>query len=1210
MSFRQIMRILTLSGICLILFVAANWLQAQEAPPRPLEFAIQVVESGPDSYYLPTDPLPETSPFTSVPQDLPVNWTKLIFETYRDNNWNIYSIRPDDTNLTQLVNHPATDGTPVFNRGTTAYLFVSNRDGNNEIYKAATDGSYTTRLTNNPASDLLPVWSPDNSLIAFQSTRSGNSDVYVMNADGSNVRRLTLTDSYDGAPSWSPDGSQIVFSSQRTGSYELWIMDADGSNPHRIPNTAPALYPSWSPLGDKIAFSHDQDNDGWLEIWTINIDGSSALMLQGGVYGFYQDSWLPTWSPNGEYLAYTVTRWILQQGQYYWVSSYIVLERSISGFEEALFADNRAWKTHWASTDAVPPGICTINAASQQRWPQISFSMAAEDAVPGVRSYDVQVRKAGSNWTELVTNSTSSATTYEGGIVGAADFRCRATDIAGNVRSWDDAPVVSTITDAAVPTSSVRPLPAVMQGTQATVQWQGQDVGTGIANYDVYVKDGDGDWTLWRNNVASTSAVFNGTVGHTYQFRSQATDDIGHTESWRPEADTAVTFYTTAITHTLTDNRGVPVANALITLSPTAVYSITTPGLFHGYLAGSGSYTAEWSGPGYGDLPATTQTTNTPFLAVLPPIDNVVSNGDFEQPDLAPWVTNNAGIQPTAEPHTGQQAVTLPGIGSAMSISQSLSLPVPAGIHLLTLSFLYQLPADGVLSAHVQTDTLFSSTTATTDWQHAWADLTDYAGQTITLTFSYTGISNPALLDDITIGSWRTPQITAVTPTFTQAGDTLTITGNNFIPPVTASLGNTSLDNVTWVNNTQLTTQIPDGLPRGRYSLVVQNDSGATAVADETILINNNAIFLPLIANNTSTSDSILKAAWPTLGQNAAHTGYQSGDPGASRYTQVWQVTLPYTAGNSQELEQIAIADGVLVASSDAYNSDAGLIALDAYTGQELWRYPSNISVYPPTIAKGNVFFQQQYYLSSLNLYSGEINWRKLFNGNPEDHLAPVVAGDKVYTVVDGGDIQANNAFTGGYLWQDFYAYHSTEKWTPAYAHGRLFGWKEGVFAVLDPDTGTTIWSIDVGWDWRQTMDTSPVIAINTAFVVDTLQLRAINLDTRQVQWQISGDYSKIIPAVVENEVFALREGELEVRRTSDGILLWGFAGDGNLINAPVVTDKYVYVASAVHTYILDRVTHEVVWQTEKGGWLSIADGYLYIAQPNKIITAYRAQEP
>ena len=59
--------------------------------------------------------------------------------------------------------------------------FYSNRDGNYEIYSIRPDGSDLKRLTFDPASDQTPAWSPDGTRIASSSLSDGNRDIYVVN---------------------------------------------------------------------------------------------------------------------------------------------------------------------------------------------------------------------------------------------------------------------------------------------------------------------------------------------------------------------------------------------------------------------------------------------------------------------------------------------------------------------------------------------------------------------------------------------------------------------------------------------------------------------------------------------------------------------------------------------------------------------------------------------------------------------------------------------------------------------------------------------------------------------------------------------------------------------------------------------------------------------------------------------------------------------
>ncbi|HUX77696.1 MAG TPA: fibronectin type III domain-containing protein [Anaerolineae bacterium] len=103
--------------------------------------------------------------------------------------------------------------------------------------------------------------------------------------------------------------------------------------------------------------------------------------------------------------------------------------------------------------------------------------------------------------------------------------------------------VVETETPNAPPTSTVHPLPEVTCLPTFTVTWEGQDNQAGVWRYDVQLRDGvDGEWVTWQDSVTATSAQFTGLHGHTYYFRSRATDRVGNREAWpkEPQAYTRV----------------------------------------------------------------------------------------------------------------------------------------------------------------------------------------------------------------------------------------------------------------------------------------------------------------------------------------------------------------------------------------------------------------------------------------------------------------------------------------------------------------------------------------------------------------------------------------------------------------------------------------------------------------------------------------------
>ena len=81
-------------------------------------------------------------------------------------------------------------------------VFDSKRDGNTDIYVMDTNGNNVKRLTTDPAYDRDPCWSPDGEKIVFVSNRDGNDEIYVMNADGTNQINITNNPAEDRDPAW------------------------------------------------------------------------------------------------------------------------------------------------------------------------------------------------------------------------------------------------------------------------------------------------------------------------------------------------------------------------------------------------------------------------------------------------------------------------------------------------------------------------------------------------------------------------------------------------------------------------------------------------------------------------------------------------------------------------------------------------------------------------------------------------------------------------------------------------------------------------------------------------------------------------------------------------------------------------------------------------------------------------------------------------
>lgn len=114
-------------------------------------------------------------------------------------------INVDGSGLQAVVSEPAGyQVEPAWSPDGQWIVYRSIREGNNEIYKVRPDGSEDTNLTNNPAIDLEPDWSPDGDWIVFSSNRGGQFNLHIMKADGGDVARVTAADAKDSDPSWQP----------------------------------------------------------------------------------------------------------------------------------------------------------------------------------------------------------------------------------------------------------------------------------------------------------------------------------------------------------------------------------------------------------------------------------------------------------------------------------------------------------------------------------------------------------------------------------------------------------------------------------------------------------------------------------------------------------------------------------------------------------------------------------------------------------------------------------------------------------------------------------------------------------------------------------------------------------------------------------------------------------------------------------------------
>src|SRR5437773_139791 len=160
----------------------------------------------------------------------------------------------------------------------------------------------------------------------------------------------------------------------------------------------------------------------------------------------------------------------------------------------------------------------------------------------GVQSVTLWYRGGGlATWTlyatQVVPNAGGFSFTASGD--GTYEFYTTATDKAGNSQAppsgnFEIAPWGNdtwTIVDTILPRSKTLPLPGYETSSPFSVTWQPAEGTADIASYRIEVNDNGAGWALWIASTTATSGSYSGQDGHTYQFRSIATDNAGNVES-------------------------------------------------------------------------------------------------------------------------------------------------------------------------------------------------------------------------------------------------------------------------------------------------------------------------------------------------------------------------------------------------------------------------------------------------------------------------------------------------------------------------------------------------------------------------------------------------------------------------------------------------------------------------------------------------------
>lgn len=187
------------------------------------------------------------------------------------------------------------------------------------------------------------------------------------------------------------------------------------------------------------------------------------------------------------------------------------------------------------TVDATPPTKPTVTTTpppdkgSAYHVNDMTFSWQSTDQGAGVAGYWVWLDSESKQWVTWTDKF------YRDLADGAHTFHAQAKDSAGsgNVSEITD---YNFTVDTVCPSSHLEPLPRYTTSLEVQLRW-GPDEGVAdIATYTIQVYDERATSPAWQDianltEVAETSGTYAGEDGHTYRFRSKASDNAGNVET-------------------------------------------------------------------------------------------------------------------------------------------------------------------------------------------------------------------------------------------------------------------------------------------------------------------------------------------------------------------------------------------------------------------------------------------------------------------------------------------------------------------------------------------------------------------------------------------------------------------------------------------------------------------------------------------------------
>ncbi|WP_420635654.1 amidohydrolase family protein [Candidatus Palauibacter sp.] len=204
--------------------------------------------------------------------------SRIVFQSFRDGRWHIWSIRPDGSDPVQHTFGPYDEREPAYSPDGGSIVFASDRSGNYDIWTLDLGRGVTSQVTDAPSHEFTPQWSHDGDALAYASSRDGGA-IVVRGTDGSGQVVAAIPGAV--SPAWSPDGGHIAYAAVgrgETGLYVAALESGPNSPPRRLSADNADVFPfrpHWV-SGDEVVYT----SDGVIRMAAVDGSGSSDIPFE------------------------------------------------------------------------------------------------------------------------------------------------------------------------------------------------------------------------------------------------------------------------------------------------------------------------------------------------------------------------------------------------------------------------------------------------------------------------------------------------------------------------------------------------------------------------------------------------------------------------------------------------------------------------------------------------------------------------------------------------------------------------------------------------------------------------------------------------------------------------------------------------------------------------------------------------------------------